>query len=334
MGRMRLITTIVIVVFSLIACSDTSTHERDELTEIRLIEPIAKHGEIELVEPMAIKVVSDRYLIVVDADPTAFLKVYSIPGMDHLFNWGARGRGPEEVWDPYMTEVLVVGDAIMLIEASTGIAHKYTVNYNGLTLLSTHRLRYDGMASPLNGLAYVKDDLFIVENESFEESFREYLILRIDQSDTVSSIGEFPPEVQSGSKKKSDFASRVMANPKTSEVFVFYNRHNMVAKHNLDGLNSETYRIIDKTLTESGSVLFTGSVQRTDEAMYVISANSSDDGGTISNAIIDVWDFDMNQVDRVDLGRPLTLFAISEAHRKLYATSLDEPIHILEYSIR
>jgi len=331
---MKFFAKIVCVLICMSACSDTSTHERHELTDIRLIEPIAEHREIELVEPMAIKVVSDRYIIIADADPTAFLKVYSIPGMDHLFNWGARGRGPEEVWDPYMTEVIVVGDAIMLVEASTGIAHKYTVSDNGLTLLSTHRLRYDGMASPLNGLAYVKDDLFIVENESFEESFREYLILRIDQSDTVSSIGEFPPEVQSGSKKKSDFASRVMANPKTSEVFVFYNRHNMVAKHNLDGLNSETYRIVDKTLTESGSVLFTGSVQITDEAMYVLSANISDNDGTMGNAIIDVWDFDMNQIDRVELGRVLFLFATVTTHGKLYATSLEEPIRILEYSIR
>ncbi len=190
------------------------------------------------------------------------------------------------------------------------------------------------MASPLNGLTFVKDDLFIVENESFEENFREYLTLRIDQSDTVNSIGAFPPEVQSGSKKKSDYASRVMANPKTSDVFVFYNRHNMVVKHSLDGQSSETYRIVDKTLTESGSVLFTGSVQITDEAMYVLSANTSDNDGTMGNAIIDVWDFDMNQVDRVDLGRPLFLFAISNSYNKLYATSLGEHVRIIEFDLK
>jgi len=331
---MKMFTTIVCILISLGACSDITSSDRHELANIRLIEPIADHSEVELVEPMAVKIVSDRYLIIVDADPTAFLKVFSIPDMVNVFKWGAKGRGPEEIWDPYMTEVLVVGDAIMLVDAATGMSKKFALSDSGLALLSTHRLRYDGMANLLNGLAYLKDDLFIVENESFEESFREYLILRIDQSDTVSSIGEFPPEVQSGSKKKSDYASRVMANPETSDVFVFYNRHNMVVKHTVDGLRSETYRIVDKTLTSSGSVLFTGSVQRTEEAMYVLSANSSGDDGTIGNAIIDVWDFELNQVDRVNLGRPLILFAISNAHNKLYATSLDEPVRIIEYKFR
>ena len=58
---MKFFAKIVCVLICMSACSDTSTHERHELTDIRLIEPIAEHGEIELVEPMAIKVVSDRY---------------------------------------------------------------------------------------------------------------------------------------------------------------------------------------------------------------------------------------------------------------------------------
>lgn len=330
---MKLFVLAVCFIFFPAACTDTSTHERRELTAIRSIDPIAEHHESELVEPMAIKVVSNRYLIVVDADPAAFLKVYSIPDMDHLFNWGSRGRGPDEIWDPYMTEVIVVGDAIMLVDAFTGIAHKYTFSDNGLTISATHRIRYEGMAGPLNGLSHVMDDLFIAENESFEENYREYITFRIDQNDTVNSIGSYPSEVRSGSMRRSDFASRVMVNPTTSEIFVFYNRHNMVARHSLDGHHSNLYRIVDKTLTETGSILFTGSVYGSDQFMYVMSANAPDGDGTMGNAIIDVWDFNLNQIDRVDLRRPLILFAISEVHRKLYAISLDEPASLMEYSL-
>ena len=304
-----------------------------EKTNIEIIFPYNEYNNIDLLDPINIKNVNNEYLIVVDIDPAAFLKVFKIPEMQYLYSWGRQGRGPEEVSDIFMMDFQVVGDAIMVIDAALGKADKYVVTDTEFIKKSTHTIRYEGMAGPLNSITYVRDSVFIVENDHFEENYKKYLVIRLDESDTLNSIGDYPKEVRSGNSKKSEFGSRLIVDTYSDYIYEFYNRRNFIDKYDISGKQLATYKVIDELGQDykNNEILYTGSIASSGDYIYVFSNIMPD--SIASSTILDIWNSDLNQIKRYDLGKQVILFDASSLHESIYVLNLDSDPSIIVYKI-
>ena len=329
------IKTIIVIVILVTSCS------KDRLTEIIVYEktniekilPYNEYHDIDLLDPINIKNVNDEYLIVVDIDPAAFLKVFKIPEMQYLYSWGRQGKGPEEVSDIFMMDFQVVGDAIMVIDASIGKADKYFVTDSEFVKKSSHRIRYEGMAGPLNSITHVRDSIYIVENDHFEENYKKYLVIRLDESDTLNSIGDYPKDVRSGISKKSEYGSRLIVDKDSDYVYEFYNRRNFIDKYDISGKQLATYKIIDELGKDykNNEILYTGSIVSSGDYIYVISNIMPD--SIASSTIMDIWDDNINQIKRYDLGKQFFLFAVSSLHESIFTLNLGPEPSISVYKI-
>jgi len=287
--------------------------------------------------------VSDEYIIISDADPSGFIKVFSIPDLEFLYAWGEQGRGPHEFQFIPLNEINTNGNHLILYEIGTRVLREYKVNDTTLVPVNETSLQYNGQTNPLTGITKVKEDFYIAdEGVNVDSSNHRFIALKPGQDEPHFSFGNYPDTELTGYEKKFEFLNTTNSSEDGERVAAFYFYHNRFEIYDHQGNLLRDIRINDESINFTNRepldfFQYRSIKTASDDFLYLMAMHENqdkiDENIETFRTSFEKWDWDGNPVNRAMFDVPIHNFVVSEKHKKIYAYSVLDLHTIFEFDI-
>lgn len=343
----------IIISLILFSCSKNSNDT------IKVIKPIpfgdtlrAKHDHFfgsstELLNPLRIVNVDERYLIVTEQIEDNFFKVFKLPDVTYLYEWGKKGRGPNE-FEAYPTEVGSFDEYFYAFNIFSQTMETYIPSDSTLNVYEEKELRYEGQTEPLNKIRRINSELYFVDQEAFASNTdTEHIAISPNNREPLFTFGEYPSSELDGLHRYSNFLKTNAVKPDNQKFVTFYiTSTNQFKIYDSSG-NLIKKILIDDPLTEKEALdieeddqfLYRTAVYTSNNFIYTIGLYNSNDKIYYKkpdpniNTYLEIWDWDGNSIYRAPFDNFIHSFTVSEKNNSIYGFSPISGNHIYEYDI-
>lgn len=266
--------------------------------------------------------VSGNYLFVYKEREDVLFSIFSLPDMKHLTCAGKRGQGPNDFNLLDTRSFRITSDGFDVIDANLNMLKEVCISDGGLEVKKSKTLFNRGMTS--NGFYPLADGNFVTLGQ-LGQGEKEYILYQPEKEEFIT-IGEYP-EWQEGPKGTPEFMTYVktcVTHPKGNLFAAFYGRFkrwrlydsSLNLKADID-VRVEPFEA-DVTLPSSKQpIYYIGQPYATDEYIYVLCSNGNT--SMHGKSELQIWGWDGSAVARYFFDRKLSMIAISEKYKKIYA---------------
>jgi len=322
--------TIVLCCSLLYSCGNGTDSQTEALpVEQTLKGTVLEFGnETELLNMKQMKVVNEQFLLVVDEKEEGIFQVFSVPDNKFLYEWGKKGRGPDEFIDYGFNSIVGTNkNKVSIFKPTYAMVSSYAVTNESLVHKGDFSLSYENQPDLLNGLKRVDDSLFVVRNSSITEKNKEFVALEPGNKKPLFLFGQFPEEGSDMAPlmKAQEYWALLAPRPDGTKMAVFYIYHNTFKILGKDGSLEKAIEVYDSNLASLDSdsrMLLRSIVETTDDYIYVFAPNATRAEMKDSEDFrptVEIWDWEGNPVHRFKLDRPVHAFAVSEKYGKFYS---------------
>jgi hypothetical protein len=334
---LRFLSVLLLLVISGCEQSDSfkekASHEIDEIingSEVSISSFLYKPRNILLTKD---------YLIIYDDVEQNMLKVFSYPEIDFLFEWGIKGRGPEEI-----RTIIKIANGLVPVTNEFYLLDFFTVKKLEIKesnrIVTNKRFELNKDRGLINGFCVLNDSLFMGDAFDGVNADYEHIFLYPDEK-KGKKFGQYPKEDLSFDQpinKAIYYNKTAVANPIQKKIVSFYYNLHKVKLYNYDG---ELLKEIDvesgsKTNSEERAIVFAApSITKNHIYVLYINENREDfikDPGSFTPEIL-VFDWDGEIVDRYLLDKSISSFAVSEKHGKIYGIDFEGGNKIFEFDL-
>lgn len=335
---------IIFIIFIITSCSDTLDYvERIEALPIDNTlqgNIISFNGKIEIFNPQNIVNIDNDYLMIMDQREDGIFHVFELPQVGYLYSWGRRGEGPDEFPSLSFLSLNVKGNQIILYAPGTHTLLLYTVTDTALVFDEKQRIFFNYQHQPLNRLQRLSDSLYVAIPHWTENTDKEFIALKPNEGKLLFAFGEYPDLSLNRQERMQEYAKITTVKPDGSKFIAFYGGYNMFKIFNNNGSLIKQVKINDKSLpttTSNNKFIFRIRAHASDNYIYTLSLNTTEEDISQDpesfRPLLEVWDWDGNQISRFRFDRLVTDFTVSEKYRKLYALSVYDIHQIFEYDL-
>jgi len=338
----------LILILLLFACNKKESINRIDtilLTEeLSPIDSIKYEENVNPFFPFNIININEKYLVLSQRTQDKFLRVYSLPDLKLLYDWGKSGRGPAEfIMPPFFINTTSENNFIILNDLLDYRQEIYGINDTTLYIVESKELRYENQSSLLERVRFAGDEKYIVDNYPVNENDDyEYLLLELDNPLVQKRFGEYPIKNLEPEIKSRRFIKSSGFNLYTGNFIAFYMRYNsfkiydveknLIDEFFVDGFTPNSYE------EDPNDYLTRLILQTTEKRIYTIgyfesSTKIFDEISSENNSSFETWDWNGQSLFRIKFDRLIHGFSVSEKYRKIYAYSLSNPEQILVYEL-
>ena len=298
--------------------------EKTEISEFPLrqeIRPSVVLTEPVILYPDAMFIMNDQMWVFQGKKDTIF-DVFDIQTCKYLFSTGTKGRGPEDFLSPVGQTIQAENVFFTILDHNNLKTVVWQPDF-GLHTVSVQKT-FD--LSPINGFIKLNDTLFCAFADCATRSTSDFEFqLKNIHDNSIIKFSTYPEYL---AKRKFDQETRcqiyykyLVANPVKRKFAAFYSRYKVFRLFSYEGIlekeihvNIPPFQIRDVENSEK-RIFFYARVVSTDQYIYAYCA---------SNKEIQVWDWDGNPIIVYSLDRDYFRFTVSEEHKKIYLTSIEE----------
>jgi hypothetical protein len=283
---------------------------------------------------------SDDKLLIFDNVKTGLIKVYNLPDLTFNFSWGNKGKGPDEFMNINSDYFRTFNNKLELLD--NGILKRLDLLDN--TLITNSILRLPIMENPINRLQKINDSVYFADN-IFTDGGNEHIIMNIKKRIIIDKFGKYPKEssrIKENVQKFQVYRKSNISNPVLGKFVVFYTYFGRIKMYDANGKLIKSIIMDDKEIEmvslekrEQNKTYF-ALPYATNNYFYVLRINKNDDeiAKDINNFKPEllIWDWNGNLISRYKLDKPVTQYAISEKHQKLYGTFVlkDDELYVFD----
>jgi hypothetical protein len=282
---------------------------------------------VSMLNQKAMTVVDDK-LVVFDRVNDGMFKVFKLPESIHLYSWGRTGRGPDEFISIDPNFFRSYSNHLELMDI--GVLKRFEIYENYFKALKSSNL--PKLQNPLNSIQKLNDSIYVADNEM--EADNEHILININKNEIVKEFGEYPKDnlhAKSNLERYQIYLKYVISNPKENKFAVFYESFPKVKYYNSKGELLKSVSIEEgpnfkySVENKSQNVIYFSFPYATENYIYAVRVNKTEDQVAQNfeayEPEIIVWTWNGDLVARYILDKPITRFAVSESHKKLYGTS-------------
>lgn len=328
---------IVILMFMiLVSCNDTLLKEKT-FREFPVVEELM--SEI-YPSPTPIFIprfmgTTDDYLYIYKEREEKKIVVFHIPDMEYIGDMGNQGQGPNDFNLLDTRSFNPIEGGFQVVEAGSNIMKTVLLKEEGMVSVSSNQVLEKGLIS--NGFYSLKDSVFLSFGQIRDKN--EYTLHDI-KNDTLFHIGSYPDWCNLSAKDIPFvvYLKTCVVHPSKERIAVFYSKFKrmrifdacMNLLHDVD-LQTIPCNISPNGTIEETPIYYIGQPYATDEYIYALCClNYTEKHG---RSELHVWDWEGNPVVSYELGRKISLFAISEKHGKMYALNNEKENELYIYDL-
>lgn len=335
---------IILIITVYNSCSSTGDYS-EVIVDALIIESSLKgnviplDGRTEIFNPRGIANIDDNYLLIIDQREEGIFQVFKIPELEFLYSWGRRGRGPNEFQSHSFLSINTKNDQLILYDLSYRTLQMYKVSEKELKLLEQTSLYHDYQKQPLNRILRINDSLYVARSHWTEFPNKEFVALRPDKNEPLYIFGEYPDMLLEPEERYNSYGIILAAKSDGSRFVSFYGGHNRFKIFDNQGDLIIQVRINDKSISDrsESNIIYRVHAVASDEYIYTLSLNTTEENiikyPDEVKPILEIWNWDGEQIHRSMFDRLVTHFTVSEYYGKLYALSVYEMNKIFEYDI-
>jgi len=295
---------------------------------------------VNILNPKGIGISGDKVLIYDNVQKDLF-KVFKLPNLEHIYSWGNMGRGPDEFTFIDDNYIRCFDNELELVDHGT--LKRFVVNSNCLVIKSTVEL--PTLQNPINNMQKINDSFYIANN-IFEDVEYEHILIDVKSNRITNKFGKYPDDglnIKKGIDNYQIYYKSNISNPDREKFIVFYMYFNKIKIYNGHGNIEKIIILEDKEIDKykiehrDDNPLYFGIPYATENYFYVLRLNQTENEivGNIDNFKPEllIWDWDGNPIANFKLDKPIIRFAVSEKHKKLYATSVMEEDEIYTFDL-
>jgi len=288
--------------------------------------------------------INDDHLIISELRNDDFFNVFDMENMSFLYSWGEISRGPNpEEFPARPIDIFPLNGNLVVYEAVSKRLKHISINDTSLTTIKEESLGYNGQLDPLNRINAFNDSTYIADyGLSREVTDHEYVILKPDKSEIVTTFGEYPDSDLESVERYEHFLKSNVISREKELMAAFYFYHNKFKLFDKNGNLNSSVNITDSVNSEPVEIdnyIYRNASQATEHYIYTLGYH------TLRNKVFDatddqvvrtsfeVWDWDGNSIYRSYFDHQITMFTVSEKFNKIYALSNLETSVIFEYDL-
>jgi hypothetical protein len=317
---------ILFIVFLLTNCNGAE----EKIDMIELPEQTKLKSSITKIQGFILEpyhmIILDNLLIICDNDDKNYFKVFHLPGLEYLYSWGTKGRGPDEFLYLHHDYMKVLDDNIFEV-LDNGTIKGIKVYYDRMELVYSHKL--PTLKNPINRLQKVKDSIYFIDNIDGTDNM-EHCIIDIRKNVILSYFGEYPKTKIEGFKKNMNYQLFVKDNASNNQLgkFVsFYSHFNLIKIYNINGSLLRTVRLKDvdhevKRFNDVVDRLYYLTPYSSNDFFSIMKFNMfqrefTDDLSNVCPNLL-IFDWEGAIIGNFKLDKPIVKYAINNNRRVMY----------------
>lgn len=303
----------------------------------------SENGDI-LLTPFKTVNINDDYLIISELRNDDFFNVFGIKNMNYLYSWGEISRGPNpEEFPARPIDIFSMNGNLVVYEPVSKKLKHISVKDTSLTTIREESLGYRNQLDPLNRINAFNDSTYIADyGLSHEDTNHEYVILKPDKSEIITTFGEYPDSDLESVERYEHFLKSNVISKEKELMAAFYFYHNKFKLFDKNGNLISSVNIADSIHSEPDGIdnyIYRNASQATENYIYSLGYytkrdnvfDSTDD--QVFRTTFEVWDWNGNSIYRSYFDHQITMFTVSEKFNKIYALSNLETAVIFEYDL-
>lgn len=286
--------------------------------------------------PRFMGVTGDFLYIYKEREEQVFV-TFHIPEMLCLGNMGNRGQGPNDFNLLDTRSFSATDEGFQVMEAGSNMLKDVILTDKGIQVRNSKQCFGQGYNS--NGFYPLEDGKYLTLGQLDDE--QEFAIYDT-QKDSLFSVGYYPQwhELSKGEIPFVIYLKTCAVHPSLNKVAVFYSKFkrmrifdsSMNLLHDVN-VQQEPYRTNWTAPEGKYPVYYIGKPYVTEQCIYALCSLSNTEKQ--GNSELHVWDWNGNPIACYDLGRRISLFAVSEKVGKIYAldNAIEDEIYVYDLPV-
>ena len=275
-----------------------------------------------------------NYLYIYKERESYKFSVYRIPEMEYLGEMGSMGQGPNDFNLLDTRSFNAVDGGFQVVEAGSNLLKTVKMKDERMIVVESKQTLQQGFNS--NGYYPLKDGSFLSLGQI--QSDKEFSMYD-SQNDSLFHLGQYPDCYELGSKEMPFlvYLKSCVVHPSKEKLAVFYSRFKRFRIYDasmklLHDINVRTTPCnVSPDDSSDSPTYYIGQPYATEKYIYSLCSLS----GTRKHgkSELHVWDWDGNPIACYELGRKISMFAISGKHNKIYAldNTVEDEIYIYDF---
>jgi hypothetical protein len=278
---------------------------------------------VAILLPRAMIISGDKLFIYKEKEENLF-EVFYLPDCEYLCGAGRRGQGPDDFLHLDTRSFQATENGFKVIEPGTGRLKTVVFENNQLSILQSEKI----FSNPSNNGFYpLADSIYLVLGNVGEQN--EYNLYNKKTGELLPA-GNYP-QWTSGEVDPMQLIFTYIKNctvsPDGKKFAAFYGRFKRLRIYNSAAdllqdveVDIEPYKSNKNQDASNQGEYYIGQPQTIGNYIYALCSNSFENSQETSDACeLQVWDWDGNPVACYRFDRQVSLIAISEKHKKIYA---------------
>jgi hypothetical protein len=282
-------------------------------------------------------IISGNKLFIYKEKENKLFEIFSLPDYEHLCSAGQRGQGPDDFLHPDTRSFQATENGFMVIESGTGRLKTVVFENNQLSVLQSEKI-FNNPSN--NGFYPLEDSLYLVLGNAGEQT--EYNLYN-KKTDKLIPAGNYP-QWTTGTIEPMQliftYIKNCVVSPDGKKFAAFYGRfkrlriydHSANLLHDVE-VDIEPYKSNKNQDASNQGEYYIGQPQAIGDFIYVLCSNALENRPEAINVCeLQVWDWNGNPVACYQLDRKISVVAISEKYKKIYALNklVDDELYIYD----
>lgn len=313
---------------ALLSCDNNSpknVHSFDLPENTNYLKGNIKGSEVEIFNSNGMAVCDD-YLVIFDNVQEDIFKVYKLPGLNYLYSWGSKGKGPEEFINIDDSSIRGYKNQLELLDNHHIKRFKILDN----KMIMTEKIDIPILENPINRIQRISDSIYFADN-LISDPNHEHVILNLNTKEISNKFGTYPDIGIQTSKAHENYmmySKGVVSNPTLGKIAAFYNYFGLIKFY------GKTGELEKKIIVNDPEIQKFSTNQNIENKMYFALPYATENYATIFrvnktnselandienfNPELLIWNWDGGFIAKCGLDMPITRYAISEKYKTLY----------------